>query len=106
EALECLPAPTHVFIGGSGGRLKEIVECVIRKNPAVKIVINTIALNSAAEVMRVIEELDLDSEIISVNIAKSKKVGGYDMMMGQNPVYIFTLTKKPAPDTESEENEK
>ncbi|MGN1115452.1 MAG: bifunctional cobalt-precorrin-7 (C(5))-methyltransferase/cobalt-precorrin-6B (C(15))-methyltransferase, partial [Candidatus Ornithomonoglobus sp.] len=94
----------HVFIGGSGGRLKEIVECVIRKNPAVKIVINTIALNSAAEVMGVIEELDLDSEIISVNIAKSKKVGGYDMMMGQNPVYIFTLTKKP--DAESEENEK
>ncbi|MGN0163283.1 MAG: precorrin-6y C5,15-methyltransferase (decarboxylating) subunit CbiE [Candidatus Ornithomonoglobus sp.] len=104
EALECLPAPTHVFIGGSDRRLKEIVECVIRKNPAVKIVINTIALNSAAEVMRVIEELDLDSEIISVNIAKSKKVRGYDMMMGQNPVYIFTLTKKP--DAEGAEDEK
>lgn len=94
EALDYLPAPTHVFIGGSGGRLLDIVECVIKKNPAVRIVINTIALNSLAEVMRVIDELDLESEIISVNTAKSKKVGEYDMMMGQNPVYIFTLRKK------------
>ena len=105
EAIEYLPAPTHVFIGGSGGRLKEIIECVMKKNPFVRIVINTIALNSAAEVMRVIEELDLDSEIISVNTAKAKKMGGYDMMMGQNPVYIFTLSKKPEPETENEENE-
>lgn len=100
EALDYLPAPTHVFIGGSGGRLMEIVESVIKKNPAVKIVINTIALNSAAEVMRVISALDLESEIISVNIAKSKKVGNYDMMTGQNPVYIFTLSKKSCEEEE------
>jgi precorrin-6Y C5,15-methyltransferase (decarboxylating) len=96
-----LPVPTHVFIGGSGGKLKEIAECVLEKNPSVKIVINTVALNSAAEVIRVVKELDLESDIVCINVAKSKKTGGYDMMMGQNQVYIFTLTKKR--DTENDE---
>lgn len=102
-AMEYLPVPTHMFIGGSGGRLKEIIECALKKNPSVRIVINTIALNSTARVVDVIEELGLDSEIISVNTAKSKKAGGYDMMMGQNPVYIFTLTKKPEVKEKNEE---
>ncbi len=100
-AMEYLPAPTHVFIGGSGGKLMETVKCALEKNPSVRIVINTVALNSAAEAMRVIRELNLDSEITSVNIAKSKKAGDYDMMVGQNPVYIFSVTKK----SEEAENE-
>lgn len=104
EALGCIPVPpTHVFIGGSGGRLREIVRYVIEKNPAVRIVVNTVTLNSVAEVMQVIGELDLDSETISVSIARSRKAGRYDMMMGQNPVYIFTLTKKPEQEGETED---
>lgn len=27
EALEALPVPTHAFIGGSAGNLKEILNC-------------------------------------------------------------------------------
>lgn len=42
EALADLPAPTHVFIGGSSGNLKEILEVVLAKNPHVRIVINAL----------------------------------------------------------------
>lgn len=31
EALEELPAPTHAFIGGSSGNLKEIVRLLLKK---------------------------------------------------------------------------
>lgn len=94
SAMEYLPAPTHVFIGGSGGRMRVIVELALKKNPRARIVINTVTLDSAAEALGVIRELRLKSEIIGVNTAKSKKIGGYNMMMGQNPIYIFTLTKE------------
>jgi len=33
EGLEELPVPTHAFIGGSGGRLMDILQTLYRKNP-------------------------------------------------------------------------
>ena len=44
EALEALEAPTHVFIGGSSGNLRAILECVLRKNPKARIVMNTVTV--------------------------------------------------------------
>ena len=31
EALEALEMPTHAFIGGSTGQLKEIIQCIKKK---------------------------------------------------------------------------
>ena len=32
-----------------------------------------------------------DVDIVQVSVSKSKKVGKYNMMMGQNPIYIITF---------------
>lgn len=94
EALEELPAPTHVFIGGSAGNLKEILECIYRKNENAKVVLNTVSLNTLAEVMNLIEEGNYEAtDIIQMNISKAKKLGKYQMMMGQNPIYIMVLNR-------------
>ena len=42
EALMNLDIPTHAFIGGSAGNLKEIIDILLYKNPKIKIVINAI----------------------------------------------------------------
>lgn len=34
EALTDLPAPTHAFIGGSSGNMKEILKLLLDRNPA------------------------------------------------------------------------
>lgn len=95
DALEKLPAPTHVFIGGSGGNMKEILNSLLKKNPAVRIVINCIAMETVAEVMNFIKERPFSfQEIVQVSVGKSRQIGNYHMMMGQNPVFIMTLQEK------------
>ncbi len=92
EAMEDLPAPTHAFIGGSAGNLKEIVQLLTKKNPAVRMVINCITLETVAETLAVAKELALEIEDLAcITVAKSKDVGTYHMMMGQNPVYCVVL---------------
>lgn len=93
EALEELPAPTHAFIGGSSGNLKQIMELILGKNPKARIVINAIALETVAEALNCLKELPVkDTDIAAVSVGKSKEVGNYHMMMGQNPVYIISCT--------------
>ena len=94
EALRSLPAPSHVFIGGSGGNLKEIIHTIYKKNRFAKIVIHAITLETVSECIELIKTIeDVESEIICVNIAKAKEVSRYHMMMGQNPVYMITLER-------------
>lgn len=91
EALKDLEAPTHVFIGGSSGNLKEIIKTVQEKNPCVKIVINAISLETVREVMEAVEEgLLVHPDITQINVARSRELGTYHMMTGQNPVYIIS----------------
>ncbi len=92
EAMEALPAPTHAFIGGSSGNMAEIIDALRRKNPAVRIVINTIALESISEVMEILKDRNIaDADIVQVSAAKSRTLGRYHMMTGLNPVYIIAF---------------
>ena len=91
EAMEDLPAPTHAFIGGSAGNLKEIITCLLGKNPLICLVINTVTLETMAEVSECLKALNLiEEETICVNVSRAKKLGAYHLMMGQNPIYIVT----------------
>lgn len=97
EAVDCiprLPAPTHVFIGGSGGHLREILGMVFRKNPGVTVVINCITLETLSEaVMWIREQEGIHAEIVSVQVARSSEAGAYHLMRGENPVYIIRLRR-------------
>jgi precorrin-6Y C5,15-methyltransferase (decarboxylating) len=93
EAMEALPAPTHVFVGGSSGNLKAILENVFEKNQKARVVINAITLETVAEAMECIRELPVeDVDIVTIQTGKAKEAGAYHLMMGQNPVYVFSFT--------------
>ena len=91
-ALEGLPAPDKVFIGGSGGQMAEIVEKLLVVNPKLKLVINVVSLQGINEAIKILDGYQtMDYEVICVNVARSRKLGSYDLMMAQNPVYIITM---------------
>lgn len=92
DALAALPVPTHVFIGGSSGNLREILAVLLDKNPDVRIVINAVTIETQTEAAECAKIFGFaEYETVSVNIARSRKVGRYHMMTAQNPVSVITL---------------
>lgn len=91
EILEGLPAADRVFIGGSGGRLPLILDQVFKKNPHARVVVNVAALETLAEVNAYLQGHEREAEIVSVQVARAKKLGDYHLMEGQNLVYIVTF---------------
>ena len=95
EALEKLPAPTHAFIGGYGGNLHAVLKVLLNKNPDVRIVMNTVTLESQAEAFACAKEFGFEVfEAVSVNVSRSKKAGSYNLMSSQNPVMVFVMQNR------------
>lgn len=92
EACENLPAPTHVFIGGSAGNMREILSLILSKNPKARIVATAIALESVGELTQCMTAFPFtETEVVSLTVARGRKAGRYHLMNGQNPIYIFTM---------------
>ncbi len=91
EALADLPKPDCVFVGGSGGDMREIIETALRKNPFVRVVVNAIALETLQETQKVFAEFHLaEVEITQLSATRGKNVGRYTMMTANNPVFILS----------------
>ncbi|WP_455266732.1 precorrin-6y C5,15-methyltransferase (decarboxylating) subunit CbiE [Phascolarctobacterium sp.] len=95
ENIKAIPAPDCVFVGGSGGDLCEMLDVIYAKNSKCRIVINAITVETLAQVAAYYKEHpDYSLEIVNVFVARSKKLGSYNLMMAQNPVYVMTALKK------------
>lgn len=91
DALEALPAPDCVFVGGSGGAMRRILEIAKQKNPAVRVVVNAIALETLHETQAALSALGFaDVEVTQLSAARGKAVGPYTMMTANNPVFILS----------------
>ncbi len=93
EVLPGLPAADCVFVGGSKGRLKEILSIVKGKSPSARVAVNAITLETLKEVLEYIDGQGItDEEIVQLSAAVSRRAGSYHLMNGQNPVYIISFT--------------
>lgn len=92
EGMSGLPAPSHVFIGGTGGRLGEILKTLYRQNPSVRIVINAVTLETPGGILEAVKELPVrEEEIIQVQVSRAGRAGNYHIMRAENPITICTL---------------
>lgn len=90
EACRDLPAPTHAFLGGTSGSVRDILALLLEKNPHVCIVATAVTLESVSALSACMEDFEA-AECVSVQVSKAVALGRYHLMQAQNPVYIFTL---------------
>ncbi|MDO5293008.1 MAG: precorrin-6y C5,15-methyltransferase (decarboxylating) subunit CbiE [bacterium] len=100
EAFKGLPCPSSVFIGGSKGNMEAIIEAILNKQLSedgeeeINFVVTAIALETMSETLDVFKKYRIENvDIAQVQVSKSKNVGKYHMMMGQNPIYIISGRK-------------
>ena len=92
DGMENLPVPTHAFIGGSSGNLKEIIKALKAKNPHIRIVINAISMETICEIKEILAVYDVKNEdIVQLQVSRSKQIGHYHLMQAENPVWICSF---------------
>ena len=83
EACRDLPAPTHAFLGGTGGQVREILQLLLEKNPHVRIVATAVTLESAAALTAAM--------LFTAVPAKAEAIpdgGTFTVTWAQNPVSL------------------
>ena len=90
EGLTELPMATHAFIGGSGGRLKEILVSLRQMNPDMRVVVNAVSMETICEMREILSMDDMikEEEIVQLQVSRAKKAGNYHLMQSENPVWI------------------
>lgn len=84
-----------IFIGGTGGDTREIVELSETKlKPGGRIVIGIILIETLYSVLQILDNLQFESiDITQVTISKSRKTTTGTMMLARNPVSIISATR-------------
>lgn len=96
EKIEDLEAPSHVFIGGSGGDLELIVDKIYKKNENATVVITAITLETIAGINEIVKKyanLGYKYDMSFISFANNKTVANYNMMIGGNPVLIARIKR-------------
>ncbi|MBR3307602.1 MAG: precorrin-6A reductase [Lachnospiraceae bacterium] len=85
--------PDCVFIGGSGGKLSEILEGISEKGSGIRVVINAISLETLGEITDFIMEKHIkDEEIVQLAVSDIRRVGAHHIPRSGNPVTIAAFT--------------
>lgn len=92
DGLEELPVPTHAFIGGSSGQMKEILSALYQKNSQMRVVINAISMETICEIKEVLSAFPIQNEdVVQIQASRAKRVGTYHLMQAENPVWICSF---------------
>ena len=91
DRLDELPDPSAVFIGGSGGKMDAILDCVCRRlQPGGRIVINAATLENLHCAASTLGANGFAVDTTLVNIARSKDISDLTRLEALNPVFIVT----------------
>lgn len=91
-ALTNLPEPDAVFLGGCGGRLKEILSTLQKKRNGIRVVMNIVTPETMAEWMEVQREMSVEGEeMVQLTISAFQRVGEHRIPQTRNPVTIVSF---------------
>lgn len=90
QALEDLPAPDAVFIGGTKGGMEEIVAAVLGKNPAARLCVSAIAVETLSAAVTALTGRGLEVQVTQIAVSRTKPAGGLHLLMANNPTFLIT----------------
>lgn len=90
EALDTLPPPDAVFIGGSKGELPLILDAVFAKNPAARVCVTAIALETLHTAVEALTAHGIEAEITQLAVSKTRTAGKLHLLLANNPVFLIT----------------
>ncbi|TBL78277.1 precorrin-6y C5,15-methyltransferase (decarboxylating) subunit CbiE [Paenibacillus thalictri] len=89
--LDGFPDPDAVFIGGSGGELRELLHiCCSRLRVGGRIVVNAATIETLADTQKALREEGYEVRVALVQIARSKPILDMTRFEGLNPIYVIT----------------
>ena len=96
DALVELPDPDAVFVGGSGGRLAEILDVAMnRLRAGGRIVVNLAALERTNEVYQRFKSSGFVADMVMVNSSRGKDMpDGTVRLEALNPVFVVTALRE------------
>ena len=95
DGLDALPKPDAVFVGGSGGRLEEILSWLRVANPKARVVATAVTLESAAATIELAKRGSFkDFDASQIAVSRLRRVGEYNMFQANNPVFLFSFTQE------------
>lgn len=89
SAVKDLPSPDRVFVGGSGGYLREIIGAAVEKNPLVKIIVTAVSLETLSECVEIFNSVGAETEITQIAVTRTRKIGSHTMLSAENPIFII-----------------
>lgn len=96
EALESLPAPDAVFVGGTGRQVAPVLSTVYQRLlSGGRMAVNVATIDGLATALQTLKDLAGDVQVWNVSVAR-----GIDQMdrvrfEAVNPSFLLTVTKKP-----------
>lgn len=90
EALCGLPPASKVFVGGSAGRLGEILDACKRDDGRPQtLVVTAVTLETLSEATCAFGERCMEPEVTCINVSHAERLGSYSLMKAENPIYII-----------------
>ena len=88
-ALAGWPAPDAVFIGGSKGSLRAVVDVALAANPDARLCISAIALETLQEAVAALTAHGLTAQVTQIAVSRSRAAGSLHLLMANNPVFLI-----------------
>ncbi len=96
DAVDILPGlerPDCVFIGGTGGKLREVISILSEKGRGIRYVVNAVTYETIEEVRHIMEDMNATGcRTVQIAVSDTKKAGNSHIMQAQNPVTVFSFT--------------
>ncbi|MDR7317186.1 precorrin-6y C5,15-methyltransferase (decarboxylating) subunit CbiE [Brevibacillus nitrificans] len=95
HGLDQFPDPDAVFIGGSGGELRELLNiCCTRLRPNGRIVVNAATIETLYEATQAFAAEGFETSVTLAQLSRSKPILSLTRFEALNPIYIITAWAK------------